>query len=89
MTDNRTSPAPIDCEHAVRQLWDYLDGRLPEEAREQVAAHLASCDNCTSHFVFERSFLESVRTLRRSDSQFTSLRERVRASIRRVGESGT
>jgi anti-sigma factor (TIGR02949 family) len=77
------TPATIDCEHAVRQLWDYLDGRLPDEAREEVAAHLASCDPCTSHFNFERSFLESVRTLRRGDAEFSSLRERVRAAVRK------
>ena len=87
MTDRTT--ASIDCAHAVRQLWDYLDGRLPEEAREQVAAHLAACDNCTSHFAFEQSFLDSVRTLRRTDAEFSSLRERVRASLRGQGSSPT
>jgi anti-sigma factor (TIGR02949 family) len=86
MTDKM--PAAIDCEHAVRQLWDYLDGRLPDEAREQVAAHLAICDPCTSHFAFEQSFLDSVRTLRRTDAAFSTLRDRVRASLRGRGGSG-
>ena len=80
MTEHQT--ATIDCEHAVRQLWDYLDGRLPDEAREEVAAHLSACDNCTSHFAFETSLLNAVRTLRRSDAEFGSLRDRVRASLR-------
>jgi anti-sigma factor (TIGR02949 family) len=82
MTDLR-DPAMSDCEHAVRQLWDYLDGRLPADSRDWVAAHLAGCEGCTSHFVFEQSFLDSLRTLRRDDSRFAALRERVRGALRK------
>ena len=76
-----------DCEHAVRQLWDYLDGRLPEASRAWVDAHLATCANCTSHYEFERGFLEALSTLRRDDDQFAALRTRVlRAVASRAGE---
>jgi anti-sigma factor RsiW len=34
------------------RLWDYLDGRLPDMAREEVELHLATCALCPPHFVF-------------------------------------
>ena len=70
-----------DCEHAVRQLWDYLDGRLPDASREWVDAHLAICDGCTSHFRFERGFLDALSTLRRDDNQFGDLRARIQRAV--------
>ena len=75
--------ATAACEHAVRQLWDYLDGRLPETERERVAAHLEACAACSSHFAFERSLLDALRALRRSDDGFAGLRARVAAALRR------
>ena len=47
-------PDPIDCETAVRRLWDFLDGRLPDLARAEVEAHLATCELCPPHFAFAR-----------------------------------
>jgi anti-sigma factor (TIGR02949 family) len=85
---NPPNRAMSDCEHAVRQLWDYLDGRLPDASREWVEAHLAECDACTSHFNFERGFLDALSTLRRDDDQFMTLRARVkRALAERAGET--
>jgi len=77
--------ATAACEHAVRRLWDYLDGRLPETERERVAAHLEACAACSSHFAFERSFLDALRGLRRSDDEFAALRARVAAALRQDG----
>jgi anti-sigma factor RsiW len=86
-----TSPADpnvSDCLHAVRQLWDYLDGRLPDASRQWVDDHLATCDGCASHFAFERGFLEALGRLRRDDDQFAALRQRVqRALAARAGDS--
>jgi anti-sigma factor (TIGR02949 family) len=77
--------ATAACEHAVRRLWDYLDGRLPETERERVAAHLEACAACSSHFAFERGFLDALRALRRSDDEFAGLRARVAAALRQGG----
>ena len=75
----------LDCSHVVRQLWDYLDGRLPEAERGQVVAHLEECAGCTSHFAFERSFLDTVGRLRRDDTEFDSLRRQVISALRAKG----
>jgi len=76
-----TNPRIADCMHAVHQLWDYLDGRLPDASREWVDNHLATCDGCASHYDFERGFLEALGTLRRDDDQFAALRERVQRAV--------
>jgi len=79
-----TTPADRDisaCLHAVQQLWDYLDGRLPDAPRQWVDDHLATCDGCASHFEFERGFLEALGRLRRDDDQFAALRERVQRAV--------
>ena len=75
------------CLHAVRQLWDYLDGRLPNASRQWVDEHLATCDGCASHYEFERGFLEALGRLHRDDDHFSALRARVeRAVAARAGE---
>ncbi len=77
----------LDCGHVVRQLWDYLDGRLPEHQRTEVIAHLEECAACAAHYTFERSFLETVGRLRRDDSDFDALKDQVIAALREKGFS--
>jgi anti-sigma factor RsiW len=80
--------AAIDCETAVRRLWDFLDGRLPSPSRDEVEAHLATCELCPPHFVFARSMqrvlAESVPTPAAEEQR---LAERVRAALRRQLEA--
>ena len=94
MTPSTSSPGvppePIDCETAVRRLWDYLDGRLSTAARHEVEAHLAVCEYCPPHF----SFANEIRvTLAASappaitDGEEAQLRERVRAALARLAKA--
>ena len=86
-----TSPSamqPIDCETAVRRLWDYLDGRLGAVPREEVEAHLAWCEMCPPHFAFGREIQAALAasTARRddgADDAEAALRARVRDALRR------
>ena len=70
------------CRHAVLQLWDYLDGRLPDRDRAWVAAHLETCHACTSHYTFEQAFLEKLRAAPPADPKLDALRQRVLRAIR-------
>ena len=81
-------PAPIDCEVAVRRLWDYLDGRLPEIAHAEVEAHLESCALCPPHFAFARAMQDALATSSppATDTDEDRLRERVRAALRRLAD---
>ena len=89
-TSGSTGPAPIDCKTAVLRLWDYLDGRLPDMAREEVEAHLATCAVCPPHFTFAR---EMQRALARSAppripaDEEARLHEQVRSALARLGSS--
>jgi anti-sigma factor (TIGR02949 family) len=42
----------ISCSEAVRQLWEYLDGELPDRDRETVDEHLRACLRCCGEAEF-------------------------------------
>ena len=42
----------ISCAEAVRQLWDYLDGALPDEDRQAIEEHLSFCRRCCGEVEF-------------------------------------
>jgi anti-sigma factor RsiW len=81
-----TTPSPIDCTTAVRRLWDYLDGYLSSVAKEEVEAHLATCELCAPHFVFaermKQSLVKTAATISTEDE--ARLRDRVRAALVRL-----
>ena len=75
------------CRDIVRQLWPYLDGALPVEWQERVIAHLADCDNCRSHYDFERAFLDAVRVTQTAAPDVAALEKRVMHSLVAAGMS--
>jgi anti-sigma factor RsiW len=77
-----------DCEDTVRRLWPYLDGRLPDREHAQVAAHLAVCRACASHFDFARDFLAALRAARTEATVDDALRQRVLAALAAEGFKG-
>jgi anti-sigma factor RsiW len=85
-TPDLAAPGPIDCETAVRRLWDYLDGRLPRMTHAEVEAHLASCELCPPHFAFAREMrkaLSATSTPVSGDDE-VRLRDRVREALERA-----
>jgi mycothiol system anti-sigma-R factor len=42
----------ITCAEAVRQLWEYLDGELPEQDRVAIEEHLGFCRRCCGEVEF-------------------------------------
>ncbi|HYW51432.1 MAG TPA: zf-HC2 domain-containing protein, partial [Gemmatimonadaceae bacterium] len=61
---SRPDAAAIDCETAVRRLWDYLDGGLIAPARSEVEAHIATCAKCAPHFTFAAATLTALASAR-------------------------
>jgi anti-sigma factor RsiW len=84
--------SPIDCEATVRRLWDYLDGRLTNIAREEVEAHLAICELCALRFDFAKKVQSAIplaeATLVTDDAE-ARLRARVREALRRHAAGGS
>ena len=56
-------PTGIDCERAVRRLWDYIDHGLPTVAREEVDVHLTTCELCARRFAFARTMKDELAKL--------------------------
>lgn len=75
----------IDCQDAMRQLWDYLDGELTDETMGAIREHLAMCQECYPHYDFEQAFLKAIASARREHRAPGALRLRVRAALREAG----
>jgi anti-sigma factor (TIGR02949 family) len=44
----------IDCEEALRRLFEYLDAELHGESQREMEQHLERCRNCFSRVEFEK-----------------------------------
>lgn len=92
MTDARDpgarAPSPIDCETAVRRLWDYLDGELDPTRTAEVESHLAVCRLCPPHFAFARALVAAIEATERAGTPPDALRSRVLAALRAEGYQG-
>ena len=60
MDESRT----IDCEEALRRLFEYLDAELHGEAEREMRDHLERCRTCFSRLEFERRLKAHVGDLR-------------------------
>ena len=95
-TPRAHEPAPIDCETAVRRLWDYVDGVLPGVALEQVRAHLATCVLCAPRFEFARAMKDSLAALGAAEvsaehdvESRRALTSRIREALRHAQTGGS
>ncbi|HXG44734.1 MAG TPA: zf-HC2 domain-containing protein [Gemmatimonadales bacterium] len=75
--------AGLRCRDVLEQLSEYLDGDLPEGARERIRAHLAGCDAC-ERFGGEMGAMVALfrRALAIPPPVTASLAERLRARLR-------
>lgn len=58
------SEKPINCEQALRQVFDYLDRELGEHDHAAMQQHLHTCKSCFSRVEFERLLKGKVKDLR-------------------------
>lgn len=43
----------VNCDEAVRKLYEYLDGELTDARRREISEHLDRCSPCVDVFGFE------------------------------------
>jgi anti-sigma factor (TIGR02949 family) len=55
---------PIDCEQALRQIFQFIDHELVDDERVAMEQHLHTCKSCFSRTEFERLLKERVGELR-------------------------
>jgi anti-sigma factor (TIGR02949 family) len=75
----------LDCEAAMRRLWEYLDRELPGDTSEAVRVHLQECAACYGHYEFEGAFLAALRDAEREGRAPESLHGRVHQALRSEG----
>ena len=71
----------IDCEQALRQVFEYLDRELGEHERGAMERHLHACKACFSRVEFERLLKGKVRELR-EDKASESAEQRIKSLLK-------
>jgi len=69
----------------VRSLWEYIDGRVEPDALEGIEEHLARCEGCRAHAVFEERLVRTLAGLRSQHSDPERLRDDVLKVLRAAG----
>ena len=77
----------IDCQTAVRQLWDYLDDELDDQRMVEVRQHLVSCKSCLPHAEFGRRFIQALSRARERHVMPAEVRGQVMAALSEAGFS--
>ena len=69
-----------DCNETLQELYEYLDGQLTDDIREQIKVHLDDCSPCLGAYDFEAELRHVVRH-RCVDEVPQSLRDRIARAI--------
>lgn len=77
--------AQLDCESAIRLVWDYLDGERPAAELAQLDEHFTSCAHCRGMLEFERAFKTALRLARQAEHDQSKLATRIRAALHHEG----
>lgn len=71
----------INCEQALRHVFDYLDRELGEQEHAAMERHLQACKGCFSRTEFERLLKGKVRELREEKAS-ESAEQRIKALLK-------
>ena len=71
-----SSEKEINCEEALRHLFEYLDKALEDDMQHQMEQHMSNCRSCFSRLEFEQSLKAHVHRAG-SDSAPASLRSKI------------
>lgn len=69
-----------DCNQTLREIYQFLDGELTEDDRDNIAQHLHDCSPCLEAYDFEAELKAVVRN-RCTDRVPESLRTRIAQAI--------
>ena len=75
-----TEDGAADCGQTVERLYQFIDGELTDERRQQIERHLDECSPCLQAVGFERE-LRVVIANRCKDRVPEELRQRIRAAL--------
>ena len=75
-----TGDGAADCGQTVERLYQFIDGELTDERRQQIERHLDECSPCLQAVGFERE-LRVVIANRCKDRVPEELRQRIKAAL--------
>ena len=75
----------IDCQTAVKRLWDYLDDELDDRRMVEVRQHLESCKSCLPHAEFGRRFIQALSRARELHVMPSQVRSQVMSALAEAG----
>jgi anti-sigma factor (TIGR02949 family) len=67
----------IECEQALRQIFEYIDHELGAAERTAMEHHLHTCHSCYSRMEFERRLKAKLGGLKKDDAD-PAVRERIK-----------
>jgi len=68
MNTSNSAPAPIDCERALKWVFEFIDRELTDADRAAMDSHLHTCKSCLSRVEFERLLKDKLGGLRDEDA---------------------
>jgi mycothiol system anti-sigma-R factor len=77
-----TGEGAADCSQTVERLYQFIDGELTDERRQQIERHLDECSPCLQAVGFERE-LRVVIANRCKDRVPEELRQRIKAALQK------
>ena len=69
-----------NCDVALAELYEFLDGELNEESRQRIEQHLRDCSPCLEAFDFEAE-VRRLLANRCRDQCPAALRQRIQAAL--------
>jgi predicted anti-sigma-YlaC factor YlaD len=85
MDSHSHDPSMLDCEAAARSLYDYLDGHASAAQAALVDLHIATCQQCASHYHFAREVLRLLPSAVPLATDHAALRARVIGALAEQG----
>jgi len=70
----------IECERALKQIFEYIDHELVDSERTTMEQHLHTCESCFSRVEFERRLKQKLGELREDEAE-SELRGRIQSLI--------
>lgn len=71
----------IDCEQALKQIFEFIDHELHDADHQVMHRHLEKCKSCFSRVEFERRLKEKLRALR-DEKATEKVSERVKGLLK-------
>lgn len=79
MNDNKT----IDCEEALKRLFQYIDDELRGHSHDEMEEHLNKCHSCYSRLEFEKRLQQHLKKAAQQKAP-DELQERINKLIRKL-----